>query len=88
MADITEVVRCRRLEVVDEDGVVRFLVSCPPQSEDSVVIETYTPKGRVGFGVVTDADGPEAQVWWRGNEVAAFGLDHGEPYWRVEDGDG
>lgn len=70
---IEEVVRCRRIEVVDSDGAVRFLVHCDQDgADDSVYVELLTPKASGSLVLYADEEGAGVQGWARQN-VAAQG---------------
>ncbi|MDQ1437620.1 MAG: hypothetical protein QOK43_1249 [Acidimicrobiaceae bacterium] len=66
-----EAVRTRRLEVVDDDGVVRALLYCGDECEDSVYFEMLTPKRTSSLVVYAASFGVGAQVWGRGDAVAS-----------------
>jgi hypothetical protein len=74
MTDITEVVRCRRLEVVDRDGVVRAALDCPDGPEDAVYFEVFTPKHADSAVLGADVGGVFGSLWHRGDTAASFAL--------------
>jgi len=44
-----EVIRCRRLEVVDEDDIIRAVLECDNDTPDAVTLEMRSPKGQLGL---------------------------------------
>ncbi len=63
-----DAVRTRRLEVEDDDGAVRAVVYCLPDSEDAVMLELRTPKQNASVVVYADNSGVGVQAWSRGNQ--------------------
>jgi hypothetical protein len=76
VAEFTETITCRRLEVVDGDGVVRFLVECIADA-DSANVELFTPKRNGSLVLFADELAVGVQVWSRGNTAVtgSVGLD-------------
>lgn len=65
-----DVVRTRRLEVVDEDGVVRIVLHCQRDIDgDSAMVDVYDPKGRLAMSLSNDGDESRVEWWQRGNPV-------------------
>ena len=67
---VTEVLRTRRLEVVDEDDVVRLVLRCDRDGvDDAALVEVYEPKGGLSMLLVSDGDVSFCEWWQRGNPV-------------------
>lgn len=58
-----EVVRTRRLEVEDEDGVVRAIVDCNTAVEDAVTLQMLTPKSQLGLFLLCTENGAEIALF-------------------------
>jgi hypothetical protein len=73
--DTQGVVRCTRLEVVDDDDVVRAVLYCtnddPGCDRDAVCLELRDPKGRDGFSVMCNHEVATAELWKGGNAALA-----------------
>jgi hypothetical protein len=74
MEDITaEVLRCRRIEVVDAAGAVRAVLGTVARDEsDSVSLGLFAPSGREHLTVYCDAENAGLELWECGNNVATL----------------
>lgn len=50
-------IRTRRLELEDEDGVVRAALFCEKDTLDAVRVQLYGPKGQLGLSVACSEEG-------------------------------
>lgn len=75
MEQVTEVIRCRRLEVVDAEGVVRFAVHT---DELGAYVELMTPNDDGRLILLSHDNGVGVQAWSGGNTAATghVGLDN------------
>ena len=72
---VREVVRTRRLEVLDADDVPRCIIQCSRGAEDAVIFELVGPKKRHSIVFVVMQDAASAQLWFAGNNVIALNMD-------------
>lgn len=84
MAEASDVVRTRRLEVVDDEGRVRVLAGLIGQDEQTTIfgLVVRDRNGRDRAWVYDYIDGAvEIALDWGGDTVASLGVsDTGEPY--------
>lgn len=65
-----EAVRTRRLEIVDEDDVVRIVLYCRRDIDgDIAAVEVYDPKGKLAIRLDNDGEESTVAFWQRGNDV-------------------
>ena len=85
---IAGVLRARRIEVLDEDDVVRAVIQCHKPSDDLVVLELYGPKRSTSLAITAHNDGVGASFWYKGDRVASvFMDDEGDVEWEGGDDD-
>lgn len=72
---IADVLRARRIEVLDADDVVRAALYCDQKSEDLVVLDLFNPKGQGTLMLAVTSHGASAEFWHRGNGVASVSMD-------------
>jgi len=72
---IAEVLRARRIELVDDDDVVRAVLHFSEPSEDGVYVELFNPKRSRSLVLSADAQGVGASLWHRGNMAASVYMD-------------
>jgi len=91
MAEASEVVRTRRVEVVDEEGRVRAVLGLIGKDEFSTIwgLVVRDQDGRDRAWVLHDREGAEVALDFGGNTVASLSVsDTGEPgLFLAEEGD-
>src|SRR5437879_2886954 len=71
--DIADVLRARRIEVVDEHGRVRAVLSVVRHTDfDSVSLGLFDPAGGERVSVQCDGQVAGVELWEQGNAVAAL----------------
>lgn len=70
---IPDVLRARRIELVDEAGVVRLAAHLVKQDDyDAVVLELSAPDGQPHVTVTCSEHGEALELWESGNSVAGL----------------
>jgi hypothetical protein len=75
---IADVLRARRIEIVDGAGVVRATLGVvADQGIDVVVVGLCSPEGREHLTLACDEDNASLSLWERGNGAAALTSNRG-----------
>ena len=72
---IADVLRARRVEVLDADDVLRAALYCDSKSGDLVVLDLFNPKGQGTLMLTVSSYGASAEFWHRGDGVASVSMD-------------